>query len=166
VTRDAHTHVDTPMTRANIQGAALIGRRTGITLFWCMAVFVIGASAGSVISELYGSADPPANDAETVACAAELTTLQRQLLDKASAELRLPRDPTRSKRWLSDWDRRYVQTREQCGALHDTRHTLLTLRERIEALLHAYARDERPLTERIERALQRFAPRSTPPRET
>jgi hypothetical protein len=154
------------MTRANIQGAALIGRRTGITLFWCMAVFVIGASARSVIGELYGSAKAPENDADTAACAAQLTALHRQLLDKGSAELRLPRDPTRSKRWLADWDRNYVQTREQCGALHDTRHSLLTLRERVEALLHAYARDQRPLTERIERALQRFAPRSTPPRET
>jgi hypothetical protein len=154
------------MTRANIQGAALIGRRTGIALFWCMAVFVIGASAHSVIGELYGSASPPESDADTLACAAKLRALHRELLDNASAELRLPKDRARLRRWLTDWDRSYALTHERCGALNDTRRTLLALRERVEAMLQTYARDEQPLTERIERALQRFAPRSTPPRET
>jgi hypothetical protein len=155
------------MTRANTQGAALIGRRTGITLFWCMAVFVIGASARSVIGELYGSASAPDDEAVTAACAAKLTALHHRLIEQASAELRLPKDPSRSQRWLSAWDRSYVQTRDQCGALNDTRRALLTLREHVEALLRVYARDQQPLTERIERALQRFAPpRSTPPRET
>jgi len=154
------------MTRANIQGAALIGRRTGIALFWCMAVFVIGASARSVIGELYGSANAPESAAVTALCASQLKALHRQLLEQASAELRLPKDRTRAQRWLSDWDRAYAQTRDQCGALNDTRRALLTLREHVEALLRVYARDQQPLTERIERALQRFAPRSTPPRET
>ena len=37
--------------------AARIGRRVGITLFWCMAVFVVGMSSRSVIGELYGSSE-------------------------------------------------------------------------------------------------------------
>jgi hypothetical protein len=154
------------MTRAKPQGAALFGRRTGIALFWCMAVFVIGASARSVLGELYGTAGAPRDNADTLACATSLRALHRELLDKSAAELRLPGDPKRLQRWLSAWDRSFVLTAEHCGELNDTRLTLRTLRERIEARLHGYARDDVPLTERIERALERIAPRSIPLRKT
>jgi hypothetical protein len=145
------------------QGAALIGRRIGIALFWCLAVFVIGASARSVITELYGTA-PAGGD--QLQCAASLRALHGSLLEQASAELRSSRDAERLTHWLSDWDRRFASTSEPCASLADTRRTLLSLRERVEAMLHDYAHDERPLTERIERALQRYVPRSTPPRKT
>jgi uncharacterized membrane protein len=154
------------MTSLPRQGAALIGRRIGIALFWCMAVFVIGASAHSVVQELFDIPSAPAMDAEAPRCAASLRALHQALLDDASKEIRLPRDNARLRRWLGAWDRRYAETAALCGSLKDTRRTLLGLRERVEAMLHGYARDEWPLTERIERALQRFSPRSTPPRET
>jgi hypothetical protein len=149
---------------ARPEGAALIGRRIGIGIFWCLAVFVVAASARSVITELYGS--PPAGGNQ-VQCATNLSALHRSLLDQASAELRQPKDTERLRRWLSDWDGRFATTSEQCASLADTRRTLLSLRERVEAMLHDYAHDELPLTERIERALQRYLPRSTPsPRKT
>jgi hypothetical protein len=148
------------------QGAALIGRRIGIALFWCMAVFVIGASAHSVVQELFDIPSVPAMDADAPRCAASLRALHQTLLDQTSKEIGLPRDNARFHRWLSAWDRRYADTGEFCGSLKDTRQTLRDLRERVEAMLHGYERDEWPLTERIDRALQRLSPRSTPPRET
>jgi hypothetical protein len=141
----------------------LLGRRIGIGLFWCMAVFVVCMSTYSVIHELYGSQEGPG---DPLACATDLRSLHASLVEQASAELRLPRDPSRARRWLTDWDRAFAATSESCAALTDTRHTLLSLRERVEAMLRDYARDELPLTERIERALQRYVPRSTPPRKT
>jgi hypothetical protein len=144
----------------------MIGRRIGIALFWCMAVFVIGASARSVVQELFDIPSAPAMDAQAPQCAESLRALHQTLLDRASEEIRLPRDNTRLRSWLGAWDRRYAETGALCGSLKDTRRSLLGLRERVEAMLHGYARDEWPLTERIERALQRFSPRSTPPRET
>jgi hypothetical protein len=146
-----------------LSGAALLGRRIGIGLFWCMAVFVIGMSTYSVLHELYGSPDGPG---DPTACATTLDSLHASLLEQASHELRLPRDPSRAQRWLTDWDRAFAATSDSCASLTDTRHTLLSLRERVEAMLRDYARDELPLTERIERALQRYVPRSTPPRKT
>jgi hypothetical protein len=148
------------------QGAALIGRRIGIALFWCMAVFVIGASASSVVQELFDIPSAPPMEAQAPRCAASLRALHQDLLDHASQEIRLPRDNARLRRWLGQWDRSYAETGASCGSLKDTRRALLGLRERVEAMLHGYARDEWPLTERIERALQRFSSRSTPPRET
>jgi hypothetical protein len=153
------------MPERNIQGAALIGRRIGIALFWFMAVFVIFASARSVISELYFGGDRDATPDE-MHCAVALNELHNTLLERASQELRLPKDATRTSRWLQQWDQNYAATSGKCGSLSDTRQTLLALRERIEALLHDYAREQRPLSERIRRALQRFAPRSTHPTET
>jgi hypothetical protein len=154
------------MNAANSQGAARIGRQMGIALFWCMAVFVISASARSVLGELYGTPTPLAAGDDAVSCAAVLDGLHRSLIQQASAELRLPRDAARLRTWLRDWDKKYAITRDQCASLHETRRTLLALRERVEALLHTYARDELPLTERIARELKRFTSRSTPPSET
>jgi hypothetical protein len=150
-------------SQRQLEGAALLGRRIGIGLFWCMAVFVIGMSTYSVMHELFGSPDGPG---DPIACATSLEALHTSLLEQAGNELRSPRDPSRAHRWLTDWDREFAATSEGCAALTDTRHTLLSLRERVEAMLRDYARDELPLTERIERALQRYVPRSTPPRKT
>lgn len=150
-------------SQRQLEGAALLGRRIGIALFWALAVFVISMSTISVVSELYGSTEGPG---DPVACATSLQTLHQSLLEQASSELRLPRDPQRVRRWLTDWDRQLAATSDSCAALPDTRHTLLSLRERVEAMLRDYARDELPLNERIERALQRYVPPSTPPRKT
>jgi hypothetical protein len=152
--------------KRQLAGAALIGRRIGIALFWCMAVFVVTASSRSVLMELYGTPTNTGDPTETAKCAQSLQSLHDALLDQASGELREPADPARQRRWLTDWDRRFAATSDGCAALTETRHTLHSLRERVEALLREYARDELPLTERIERALQRYLPRSTLPRKT
>jgi hypothetical protein len=145
------------------QGAALLGRRIGIALFWCLAVYVIAASTRSVVSELYGS---PSQGADAIACASTLRELRESLIQHASAELQLARDDARTRRWFGAWDKTFAASASHCGPLADTRRTLLSLRERVEAMLHDYARDKSPLNESIQRALQRYLPRTTSPRET
>jgi hypothetical protein len=145
------------------QGAALIGRRIGIALFWCLAVYVIAASTRSVVIELYGSASARA---DATACATTLQALRQSLIEHASDELPLARDDARTRRWLGAWDKTFAASASTCGPLADTRRTLLSLRERVEAMLHDYARDQSPLNESIQRALQRYLPRTTNPRET
>lgn len=139
--------------------AAIIGRRVGAAVFWLMAVFVIGASTRSVVSALYGKPEPAsASASDELRCAQGLRELSRVLHDQAAAELRLPRDRSRMMRWLAAWDRRYAALEQPCPSLSDTRRDLFKLREHIEALLHQHERESLPLTERIERALDRVSP--------
>jgi hypothetical protein len=152
--------------KRQLAGAPLIGRRIGIALFWCMAAFVVTASTRSVLMELYGTPTSTGDPAESAKCAESLRSLHESLLDRASDELRAPDDPAELRHWFTDWDRKFAATSDGCAALTETRHTLQSLRERVEALLRGYARDEVPLTERIQRALQRYLPRSTLPRKT
>jgi len=148
------------MQATRIQGAALIGRRIGIALFWCMAVFVVFASARSVLSQLYGWPAPRSLAFDEARCANEIAALEHSLLERAGEELRSPRDPARLHRWLGVWDRRFSQLRGQCGALEDARATLASLREDIEQMLHTHTGKHLLLIERIDRALERFSPRS------
>jgi hypothetical protein len=154
--------------KRQLSGAALIGRRIGIAVFWCLAVFVSLASARSVVMELYSKPEQPRDNAR---CAAELRSLHSSLLEQASSELRNPGDLARSQRWLRSWDERFATTRGVCAGLWETRATLQTLRKKLEAMLRDYVREQRPLTERIERALSHrapshLAPRSILPRES
>ena len=155
-------------SKRQLAGAPLIGRRIGIALFWCMAAFVVTASTRSVLMELYGTPSNTGDPTETAKCAESLQSLHDALLEQASGELVAPADQqnARLRRWLTDWDRKFADTSDGCAALTETRHTLRSLRERVEAMLREYARDEVPLTERIQRALQRYLPRSTSPRKT
>ncbi|HEX7477334.1 MAG TPA: hypothetical protein VF331_05975 [Polyangiales bacterium] len=159
------------MPPRNKPRALIIGRRIGAGAFWLMAVFVIFASTRSVLGQLYGAAAAaPSASADEARCAQELRSLSRLLADRAADELRLPRDRSRTVRWLADWDRRYASLKHPCASLDDARRTLRTLRDRIEAMLHERERDQLPLTERIERALNRLKPgegaSSRTPKET
>jgi hypothetical protein len=151
------------MNTATREPAAVIGRRIGIALFWSMALFVAGASTRSVVAQLYGSGLPNAYSAsvDEARCAAELRTLEEGLLRRAGQELGMPRDPARTSEWLAGWDRRHAQLAGRCGSLEETRLTLFTLRTRIEAMLNAHTSEHLPLTERIDSALERVAPRSS-----
>jgi hypothetical protein len=148
--------------QARERGAALVGRRIGIALFWCLALFVTGASARSVVAQLYGWPSPRGSSLDESRCATEIGALQRLLLAHASEELRLPRDPARVQRWLVAWDKRYAELRHGCGSLDDTRRRLYWLRRNVESLLQRHTRDNLPLIERIDRALLRFSARSHP----
>jgi hypothetical protein len=155
--------------KRQLYGAALVGRRLGITIFWCLATFVLVASVRSVIIELYAK---PAGTGDDLRCAAELRSLHDSLLEQSSAELRRAAgeggggDLARTQRWLRSWDIRFASTRDTCAGLWETRDTLQTLRRKLEAMLRDYAREQRPLTERIERALSRDVTRSILPRES
>src|SRR5262245_53918337 len=117
------------MQATRIQGAALIGRRIGIALFWCLAVFVVGASARSVLSQLYAWPSPRSLAFDEARCANEIAALEKALLERAGEELRAPRDPQRLHRWLGVWDKRFSALRGQCGELEDARATLASLRQ-------------------------------------
>lgn len=149
--------------KRQLYGAALVGRRLGIAIFWCLATFVLVASVRSVILELYTK---PSGSGDDMRCAAELRNLHDSLLEKASSELRNGGDLASTQRWLRAWDARFAGTRDMCAGLWETRDTLQTLRRKLEATLRDYAREQRPLTERIERALSRDVPRSILPRES
>jgi hypothetical protein len=149
--------------KRQLYGAALVGRRLGIAIFWCLATFVLVASVRSVITELYAK---PAGSGDDLRCTAELRSLHDSLLEQSSAELRAGGDLARTQRWLRSWDTRFAGTRDTCAGLWETRDTLQTLRRKLEAMLRDYAREQRPLTERIERALSRDVPRSILPRES
>jgi hypothetical protein len=153
--------------KRQLYGAALVGRRLGIAIFWCLATFVLVASVRSVITELYAK---PAGSGDDLRCAAELRSLHDSLLEQSSAELRRTTggggDLTSTQHWLRDWDARFAGTRDLCAGLWETRDTLQTLRKKLEAMLRDYAREQRPLTERIERALSRDVTRSILPRES
>jgi len=148
------------MQAKRIQGAALIGRRIGITLFWCLAVYVVGASATSVLSQLYDWPVPQSLAFHEARCANEIVALEKQLLERAGAELRAHRDPQRLHRWLSSWDKRFGELRGHCGELEDARATLASLRRDIEQMLQTHRREHLLLIERIDRALERFSTRS------
>jgi hypothetical protein len=148
------------MQAKRIQGAALIGRRIGIALFWCLAVFVVGASTNSVLSQLYGWPTPRTLAFDEARCANEIAALEKSLMERAAEELRAHRDPQRMHRWLSIWDRRFQGLQGQCGSLEDARESLGSLRAEVEQMLITHARDHLLLIERIDRALERFSPRS------
>ena len=116
------------MQATRIQGAALIGRRIGIALFWCMAVFVVSASARSVLSQLYDWPVPRSLRFDEARCANEIAALEHSLLERAGEELRAPRDPARLHRWLGVWDKRFSQLRGHCGSLEDARASLAGFR--------------------------------------
>jgi hypothetical protein len=151
--------------KRQLSGAPLIGRRIGIAAFWFMAVFVTTASARSVILELYGSPESvgPGDDGR---CKVELRKLHEDLLDRAASPLRSADAESGFQTWLRDWDRRFASTQAVCAGLRSTRETLQTLRKKLDAKRRDDARELLPLTERIERALSRAVPRSTPSRKT
>jgi hypothetical protein len=127
----------------------------GIAVFWCLATFVAIASIRSVVLDLYAKPEQPGN---TARCAQELRTLHASLLDQASAELRARpsgdgNDLKHTSQWLEVWDKRFVATREDCAGMSVPWTQLQTLREKLGAMLRDYIREQRPLTERIERAL-------------
>ena len=139
-------------SRRPLSAAPRIGRRIGISLFWCMAVFVTTASSWSVISELYGSPDGTGDEAR---CKAELRRLHSALLDHASAGLRARDERAQADAWLRAWDKEFATTRDACAGMRSTRDTLQTLRKKLEAMLRDEARELLPLTERIDRSLSR-----------
>lgn len=151
--------------QARKSGAALVGRRIGIALFWCLAVFVIGASARSVLAQLYGWSSPQGAQLDEARCASEIDALRRSLLEQAADELLVPRDGAHTQRWLVAWDKRYAELSQGCGSLDEARRALSPLRRNVAALLNRHDDENLPLIERIDRALQRFSTRSNP-RET
>jgi hypothetical protein len=151
--------------QARKTGAALVGRRIGIALFWCLAVFVIGASARSVVAQLYGWPSPHGKQLDEAHCAKEIETLRHSLLEQAGQELIASRDGARTQRWLVAWDKRHAELRHGCGSLDEAARTLEPLRRNVAALLNRHNHENIPLIERIDRALERFSTRSNP-RET
>jgi len=143
-----------------LEGAALVGRRVGIAIFWCLASFVLFACMRSVLTELYGK---PAQSGDVSRCAAELHSLHASLVDQASADLKAASDLDHTQRWLRVWDVRFASTRDLCGGLWDTRARLQSLRRHLETLLRQYVREQRPLTERLERALSHRSLPQEPP---
>jgi hypothetical protein len=143
-----------------IRGAALIGRRIGIALFWCLAVFVVVASTNSVLSQLYDWPTPRSLAFDEARCANEIRALEHALLVRAGEELRARRDPQRLHRWLTNWDKRFGTLRGHCGSLEDARASLASLRQNVEQMLHEHRREHLLLIERIDRALERFSTRS------
>lgn len=126
------------------------GRTLGLTVFWLMAAYVVGAASLSIIPSLYfpDYAPRPEHTTET-ACAAELQALWRQL-DRQSSRA-LAGAPTPGD-WAGDWDRRYGALGD-CGSLESTRQDLGILRRNIESMLQTFQRDQVPVRKRIERAL-------------
>lgn len=150
-------------TRRTLTGAPLIGRRIGIAAFWCLAVFVGTASARSVILELYGTSVEGADDAR---CKTELRSLHSELLVRVGSLPHNADDESQFRAWLREWDGRFAVTHDICKGLRGTRETLQSLRKKLDAKRRDDARELLPLTERIERALSRVVPRSTPSRKT
>lgn len=132
-----------------------------------MAVFVVSASSRSVLGELYGDHehDPVASEHVTH-CASELATLERELLSHAAEDVRVPKSARDTQPWIAAWDRRYAEL-GACGPLEPTRLKLFRLRERTIKAIHSLSRTTLPLTENIERSIERFEPRpSRSPEET
>lgn len=128
-----------------------------------MAVFVSTASARSVILELFGSSTEGADDAR---CKTELRSLHSELLVRVGSMPHTAEDETQFRAWLREWDGRFAVTHDVCKGLRGTRETLQSLRKKLDAKRRDDARELLPLTERIERALSRVMPRSTPSRKT
>lgn len=132
-----------------------------------MAVFVIGASARSVLGELYGDGATDTVASEHVQrCARELRALETRLLEHAAKDVGAPKSARDTQPWIAAWDRRYA-TLGSCGPLDPTRRKLFRLRERMVKATHSLSRTTLPLTETIERSIERFEPRpSRSPEET
>jgi hypothetical protein len=149
-------------TQQPARGAARIGRRIGIAVFWLMAVFIVAASSRSVLGEIYGRQD--AGDAtaqQQAACASALRTLETSLRTQAALALRERHDAAHIAQWLSAWDHEY-ETVDACGPLEEARLSLGDLRARMATLLQQHARRSAPLNERIRRALERFDAQQPP----
>jgi hypothetical protein len=132
------------------RGTKSAGRRLGVTAFWVMAAYVIGASSLSIIPSLFFPAYGPRMQSPGLErCAREIEALDRDLLRAVTERLHAVAYTPGS---LAAWDERFVALQD-CGPLDDARRDLGKLRDGLEALLRRYEQGPRITRERIHRAL-------------
>jgi hypothetical protein len=144
--------------------APRIGRRVGIAVFWALAVFVVGASAWSIIPSLYFPGVAPLPEPASVAeCRDELAALEAELSER-SAENLARRAASHHDEWLHDWDRRIaLLDNEVCGPLKGARNDLSAARAALGEMLQRYANDVAPAQRKVRAALDALARVPKPP---
>lgn len=148
--------------RSTVRRSPLLGRRLGVSVFWVLALFVVGGAARSILPALYWPAHAPEpRHPGALACAREIDELERELTSRTASGID-PELPAAPRAWLARWDARYLALGPDCGPLEDARRDLGVLRARLGALLVEHARESGPARERVRRAVDAFVTNETP----
>ena len=133
--------------------AATLGRRLGMLAYWLLLIFIVSASALSVIPEAFGiGRGGPEADEEL--CAREIEALKADLLGMAG--VLISSDPKTRADWLERWDARFRKLDTGCGVLERARIDLETLRSNLVATSARFYRSQGKLIKRIDDAVARY----------
>lgn len=137
-------------------GAARVGKRLGVALFWLMALHIIGTATVSVVGQLDPAPRPPASATEQ-RCALKLSALHRELTQQGIGGTEdSAQDSSTVQPRLATWDTRWRATEGQCGRLEAVRHHLRAARMELGTWLDDYRNRQQPQLRRIARTLEPF----------
>jgi hypothetical protein len=142
----------TPDAKPSRTRAERIGRRIGVTVFWCLAVFFVGMSTYSVVGQLYGATVPHSARGPEAKCASELESLERTLFEVSADVVRSGDDKKLSTK-LRKWDNRFQALAGKCGELAHTWQELGELRASVATMLRNFGDDQATARKRIQQAL-------------
>ena len=135
-------------------GKTATGRRLGLTVYYLLLVYVIGAGAISIIPQIFFPSPTlsPQKAAAEIHCAQEIRSLKSELLEKTNDFVNDDRID-RQRQWFVRWDKRFHMLGKGCGKLEPTRIELKKLRDDMESMMQRFYRKKTPLINKIDRAL-------------
>ena len=135
----------------NDRSAPRLGRRLGILVFWCAALYTCVLGFASITRQVFW----PATTEWDAECGEGIAALESELLARASTEVAaggVASDERRLRTWLRDWDARHATLRDRCTGTEERAHySLAKLRQRVEAMLQRTTREQAPLVRDIAR---------------
>lgn len=135
-----------------------VGRLAGLAVFWIGTLYLMAVGFWSLTPPIFF----PTSDAPAPAsCVDALRTLKAELSARHAARAAGgAASAADTRRWLDDWDARYVAAGPACEGAGATPHADLgRLRVRVETSIERIEREQYPLTRRIDHALETLASR-------
>lgn len=121
-------------------------------MFWLLATWLAVVGLASLIPQIFGPAFGAAQSGDS--CAEDLNDLTDELLDHAGDWLKGHRRPgphDTLEAFLSDFDRRLMQTKSSCTESERAAFTELSrLRHGVAGLLERFAREELPHVRKLD----------------
>jgi hypothetical protein len=116
---------------------------------------VLSAGAVSIIGQVYGISGSRKVSAQSEGyCAREIQWLKREILARAGENAVGDDSQPVLPSWLARWDERFRALGDTCGRLELARVDLKSLRDKYEAMLLGYRRQQVRLVKRIDRELE------------
>jgi hypothetical protein len=131
-----------------------VGWYGGAAVFWLLTAWLITVGLSSIIPQIF---TPAVHGASNDSCAAELRTLERELLERTSQSM--ANAPVAGERealteWLLGWDRRLEATRASCNKGEQTSWTELSrLRHGMRSLVDRFDQEQAARIRQIEKTL-------------